>query len=112
VLEIRVEPDAEGDVGGAYEKLLAKEVAHRVLTAPMLVVFEASYQPTELGRTPTVMPDDVRRVFVDACTECDRLIGGRRLPNDPEARREAMRGIHELEAPAGRIVFLLPVARF
>jgi len=55
VLEIRVEPDAEGDVGGAYEKLLAKEVAHRVLTAPMLVVFEASYQPTELGRTPTVM---------------------------------------------------------
>jgi hypothetical protein len=92
-----VEPDTEGDVPGAYEKLLAKEVAHRVLTAPILLVFDASYQLAELGRAPGVIPDDVRRVFVDACTECDRLIGGRRLPNDPEARREATRHIQELE---------------
>jgi hypothetical protein len=98
VLDIRVEPDAEGDVPGVYEKVLAKETAHRVLTAPILLVFEASYQLAELGRAPRVMPDDVHRVFVDACTECDRLIGGRRLRNDPEARREATRQIQELEA--------------
>jgi len=98
VLEIRVEPDAEGDAHGAYEKLLTKETAHRVLTAPILLVFEASYQLAELGRTPGVMPEQVHRVFVDACAECDRLIGGRRLPNDPEARSQAMRGIQELEA--------------
>jgi hypothetical protein len=44
VLEIRIEPDADGDTLGAYEKLLAKEVAHRVLTAPILLVVDASYQ--------------------------------------------------------------------
>jgi hypothetical protein len=97
VLEIRVEPDMEGDVPGVYEKLLANETAHRVLTAPILLVFEAAYQLAELGQTPRVMPDDVHRVFVAACTECDRLIGGRRAPSDPEARREATRQIQELE---------------
>jgi hypothetical protein len=98
VLEIRVKPDTEGDVPGVYEKLLARETAHRVLTAPILLVLDASYQLAELGRTPGVMPNDVHRVFVDACTECDRMMGGRRLPNDTEARREATRQIQELEA--------------
>ncbi len=98
VLEIRVEPDAEGDVPGFYEKLLAKETAHRVLTAPILLVLEASYQLAELGRTPRVMPNDVHRVFVDACAECDRLIGGRQFPNDPEAQRIATQRLQELEA--------------
>jgi hypothetical protein len=98
VLEIRVEPDADGDSPGVYEKLLAKETAHRVLTAPILVVLDASYQLAELGRTPRVMPDDVHRVFVDACAECDRLVSGRRLPSDPEARREATMKIQELES--------------
>ena len=98
VLEIRIQPDAEGDVPGVYEKLLAKETAHRVLTAPILLVLEASYQLVELGRTPRVMPDDVRRVFADACSECDRLISGRQLPNDPEARRVETQRLQELEA--------------
>jgi hypothetical protein len=97
VLEIRIEPDAVGEVAGAYEKLRAKEVAHQALTAPIPLVFEASYQLADLGRTPNVMPDEVHRVFVDARAECERLVGGRRLPNDPEARREAMGKIQELE---------------
>lgn len=97
VVEIRVEPDAEGDVPGAYEKLLAHEIAQRVLTAPILLVFEASYQLAELGRPPGVMPAEAHRVFLDAYAECDRLIGGRRLPNDPEARSKAMHQIQELE---------------
>jgi hypothetical protein len=98
VLEIRAEPDAEGDVPGAYQRLLAKEIAHRVLTAPILVVLEASYELAELGRTPGVMPPEVHRVFADARSESDRLVGGRRLSNDPEARKHAMLGIAELEA--------------
>lgn len=98
VLEIRVQPDAEGEAPGSYEKLLAREIAQRVLTAPILVVLEASYDLAELGRTPGVMPHDVHRVFVDARSESDRLIGGRRLPDDPEARKQAIARITELEA--------------
>lgn len=97
MLEIRVEPDAEGDVPGVYEKLLAKEVAHQALTAPIPLVFEASYQLADLGRTPKIMPDDVHQVFADARAECEHLIGGRRFQNEPEARRDATRQIQELE---------------
>ena len=44
------------------------------------------------------LPADVHRVFMDARAECDRLIGGRRTPSDPELRREATRAIQELES--------------
>ena len=98
VLEIRVEPSAEGDVPGAYERLLAKEIAERVLRAPILLVMEASHELAELGRTPGVMRPEVHRVFVDACSESERLIGGRRIPSEAEARKQAMLQIAELEA--------------
>jgi hypothetical protein len=97
VLEIRVEPDAEGDVPGAYEKLLAHEIAHRVLTAPILVVGEASYRLAELGRTPAVMSHEVHRVFADARSELESLIGSRKATNTEE-RKQFDRKIAELEA--------------
>ena len=97
VLEIRVEPDAEGDVLGAYEKLLAHEIAQRVLTAPILFVGEASYRLAELGRAPGVMPHEIHRVFADARSELEGLLGGHQITNSEE-RKEFDRKIADLEA--------------
>ena len=97
VLEIRVEPDAERDVPGAYEKLLAHEIAQRVLTAPILIVGEASYRLAELGRTPGVMSHEVHRVFADARSELESLIGGHQTTNSEE-RKQFDRKIADLEA--------------
>jgi hypothetical protein len=97
VLEIRVEPDAEGDVPGAYEKLLAHEIAQRVLTAPILFVGEASYRLAELGRTPGVMSHEVHRVFSDARSELESLLGGHQTTNSEE-RKQFDRKIADLEA--------------
>jgi hypothetical protein len=97
VLEIRIDPIAEEDVPGAYEKLLAKELAKRVLTAPILLVFDASYQFAEIGRTPGVLSEDLNQVFMDACAECDRLVGGHHLPSDPVARQQATQRLQDLE---------------
>jgi len=97
ILEIRVEPDAEGDVPGAYEKLLAREIAHRVLTAPILYVGEASYRLAELGRTPGVMPHEVHHVFVSARSELESLIGNRQI-TDSEERKQFDREHADLEA--------------
>ena len=97
VLEIRVEPDAEGDVPGAYERLLAKELAKRVLTAPIVLALDASCQFADLGQTSGVLPEEAHQVFVDACAECERLIGGRHLPLDPTARRQTKQLLQDLE---------------
>jgi hypothetical protein len=97
VLEIRVEPDAEGEVPGAYEKLLAQEIAHRVLTAPILYVGEASYRLAELGRIPGVMSHEVHRVFASARTELESLIGGRQIA-DSEERKQFDRKMADIEA--------------
>lgn len=97
VLEIRVEPDAEGDVPGAYEKLLSHEIAQRVLTAPILFVGEASYQLAELGRTPGVMSREVHCVFADASSELESLISGPPATNSEE-RKQFDGKIADLEA--------------
>ena len=97
VLEIRVEPDAGGDAPGAYEKLLAREIAHRVLTAPILYVGEASYQLAELGRTPGVMSHEVHNVFTSARSELESLINGCPIANSEE-RKQFDRTHADLEA--------------
>jgi hypothetical protein len=97
VLEIRVEPNAEGDVPGAYEKLLAHEIANRVLSAPILYVGEASYQLAELGSTPGVMSDKVHRVFASARRELESLIGGGQITKSEE-RKQFDGKIADLEA--------------
>jgi hypothetical protein len=101
VLEIRVEPPLEGEAPGGYERVLAKEIARRVLTAPISLVFEASYELAELGRTDGVMSPEVHSVFVDARSEGDRLIGGR---NDPEARKLEARWKERIFAACQKIV--------
>jgi len=97
VLEIRVEPDAEGDIPGAYEKLLAHEIAHRVLSAPILYVGEASYRLAELGRTPGVMSHEVHGVFVDARSELESLMAGQRKLANSEERKQFDRKHADLE---------------
>ena len=97
IIEIRVEPDGAGDVPGAYERLLAREIAHRVLTAPILYVGEASYRLAELGRTPGVIPREVHHVFVSARSELESLVGDRQT-TDSEERKQFDRKHADLEA--------------
>ena len=96
VLEIRVEPDAERGVPGAYEKLLAREIAHRVLSAPILFVAEASYRLADLGRTPGVMSHEVDRVFASARSDLEGLIGSHQTASS-EQRKQFDRKIADLE---------------
>ena len=73
VVEIRVEAPLAEDSPGAYQRLLAAEIAQQVVRAPFSDVLEASYRLAELGRTSGVMSAEIHSVFVRASSECERI---------------------------------------
>lgn len=73
VIEVRVEPSAQMESRGSYEKLLARDLAHAIALNYGIVV-DVAHKLSELGKIPGVMDEDAHRVFTSIAREVESVI--------------------------------------